>query len=89
MAPMSEEHLAAYLSRLLELVEQMMQGRTLSTTDHFGMMCLCCLTRQTEHGGSLVRIRPSLDCELIARSMLEGYCQLAWAAQEPEERGTR
>ena len=85
----TEDELANHLGELLALLQPMIHDRALLTEDHYGLMCLFFLTRQVEHGESLLKIRPSFDCELIARSMLEGYCQHAWAAGDPENRGTR
>jgi len=52
-------------------------------------MTWCFLQRQAEHLPSLVSLVPHKDTLLIARSMVEGYCQLLWAAQEPEVRAKR
>jgi Family of unknown function (DUF5677) len=58
-------------------------------TDHFGFMTLCFASKQIEHSRSiqlLVGAGQYIDAAIIARVMLEGYVQLAWAALKPEER---
>lgn len=46
-------------------------------------MALCFLSKQIGHLRSIVILIPSRDATLIARSMIEGLCQLLWAAREP------
>lgn len=83
------ESLAHWLERLVEQLEPHIGGYRFSEDDHFAFMCACFLARQFAHGQSVLDLREKLDSELIARSMLEGLCQLLWAASEAPKRAER
>jgi hypothetical protein len=46
-------------------------------------MTLCFLSKQVDHLQSILTLTPRRDVILIARSMIEGLCQLLWAAEAP------
>ena len=50
---------------------------------------LCYLSKQIDHAESALLLGDSPDTVLIVRAMLEGLCQLKWAAQVPAERAKR
>jgi hypothetical protein len=58
-------------------------------TEPFKFMSLCFATKQLDHHTSMVSLSGRRDMLLIARSMLEGAAQLAWAAQDPDVRATQ
>jgi len=47
-------------------------------------MALCFLGKQIDHAKSVIILTTSRDVILVARSMIEGLCQLLWAAREPK-----
>src|SRR5882672_4123436 len=51
--------------------------------DHLAFMALCFLSKQIDHAKSIIALVPGRDTILIARSMIEGLCQLLWAAKAP------
>ena len=57
-----------------------------SEEDDLSFMALCLFGKQIDHLESVVILVPKRDAILIARSMIEGMCQLFWAARDP---GTR
>ena len=64
-------------------------GEKHAEDDHFRFMCLCFLNKQIEHMRSILTLGPSRDAVLIVRTMLEGMCQLQWAAEDPQQRAER
>lgn len=53
---------------------------------HVRFMLVSFAVKQIEHSHSLLRLEPSVDTVLIARSMLEGLAQLLWAMKQPRRR---
>lgn len=51
--------------------------------NHLRFMLVSYAIKQIEHSRSLLRLAPSVDTTLIARSMLEGLMQLLWAMKQP------
>ncbi len=78
--------LEAWINKLLDLANETIEGAECLDDDHLGFMALCFLSRQIDHVQSIVKLVPNRDAILIARSMIEGLCQLLWAAQNPMER---
>ncbi len=81
--------LRAWVKRLLALANEMtaMTGNIqYSEEDHLGFMALCFLSKQIDHARSVLTLTPSRDAILVARSMIEGLCQLLWAAEDPTTR---
>lgn len=78
--------LETWLSKLVNLANETLDGAECSYEDHLGFMALCFLGRQVDHVKSIVILAPNQDAVLIARSMIEGLCQLLWAAQDPTKR---
>jgi len=76
--------LCQFGNKLLVLAEEVLANAKYSEDDHLGFMSLCFLSKQTGHMQSILTLSPSRDAILIARSMIEGLCQLLWAAVEPE-----
>lgn len=72
--------------RLLVLAGEILANVQYSEDDHLGFMSLCFLSKQIGHMQSILTLSPSRDTILIARSMIEGLCQLLWAADEPDKR---
>ena len=72
-----------WVKRLLALSKGVFKNVKYSENDHLGFMALCFLSKQIDHMQSIVTLIPSRDTILVARSMIEGLCQLLWAAQEP------
>jgi len=52
-------------------------------------MALCFVSRQIDHAEAILHLTRHPDIALVARSMIEGMCQLLWAAGNPEERARR
>jgi Family of unknown function (DUF5677) len=78
--------LETWINKLLDLANETIEGAECLDDDHLGFMALCFLSRQIDHIQSIVTLVPNRDAILIARSMIEGLCQLLWAAQKPMER---
>lgn len=53
---------------------------------HLRFMLVSFAVKQNEHARSVLRLGSSLDTMLVARSMLEGLCQLLWALKQPRRR---
>jgi hypothetical protein len=77
--------LVEWINKLLDLANEIMESTECSEDDHLGFMALCFLNRQIDHIQSIVMLVPNRDTSLIARSMMEGLCQILWAAQKPTE----
>jgi hypothetical protein len=69
---------------LLALANEMVENVPYSESDHLAFMALCFLSKQIDHTRSVLALIPSRDVVLIARSMIEGLCQLLWAAEDPD-----
>lgn len=52
--------------------------------DHFGFLLILHYRKQIEHLNSIIKLEPSRDVALIARSMLEGVSQLYFVFQQGE-----
>lgn len=74
--------LRRWASKLLALSDEIGKIRY-SENDHFGFMALSFLGKQREHMKSIIILNESPDVVLIARSMIEGLCQLLWAFKDP------
>lgn len=77
------------LQRLVVLVRPAPDGIEFKEQDHFALMCLCFLSRQTGHAEAVVRLKDHPDAELITRSMVEGLVQFLWTAGDPAPRARR
>jgi hypothetical protein len=75
--------LRQWVNRLLALADEILANVQYSEEDHLGFMALCFLSKQIDHMQSIDTLIPSRDAILVARSMIEGLCQLLWAAREP------
>lgn len=78
--------LRQWVDKLLALANEMSVHVQYTEEDHLSFMALCFLSKQIDHLGSIVALIPSRDAILVARSMIEGLCQLLWAAQDPATR---
>ena len=81
--------LREWVKRLLSLAEEMTQlvaDVPYSEEDHLSLMAWCFLSKQIDHLRSVDKLIPSRDAILVARTIIEGLCQLLWAAQEPATR---
>ena len=72
--------------KLVDLSEKLSKEIKCDENDHLGCMAVLFLYRQIDHLQSIITLIPNKDTILIARSMIEGLCQILWAAQQPEER---
>lgn len=79
--------LHGYLDRLLGIVDRMHEhGLRVRSDDHFGFVALSFLSKQAVHAASIVRLETLRDVELVARTMLDGFAQLSWIAQDRDVR---
>lgn len=78
--------LRRWASKLLALSDELGNIQC-SENDHFGFMALLFLGKQREHMKSMLILNESPDVVLIARSMIEGLCQLLWANKDPDTFG--
>jgi hypothetical protein len=76
--------LCLWLNKLLALANETIDNATYCEDDHLAFMALCFLSKQIDHIRSILALIPSRDVILIARSMIEGLCQLLWAARDPD-----
>lgn len=76
--------LRQWVDRLLTLAHEMTDNVRHSENDHLAFMAVCFLVKQIDHTRSILALIPSRDVILIARSMIEGLCQLLWAARDPD-----
>ena len=81
--------LRQWVNRLLDVSGRVVENAPYSEHDHFGFMALCFLSKQVGHTRSILSLGEARDVELLARSMLEGLCQLLWAANDPHTRALR
>ena len=81
---LSLKELCQWLENLLQLTDQMTKGAPYWEEDHLAFMTFCFFNKQIDHARSILRLMPSRDSMLIARSMIEGLAQLLWAAKEPD-----
>ena len=79
--PIFEEQ-AKRLIDLIKDAEKTLDGSQHSHDDHFGLVLLVFYRKQIEHLQSILKLAPSRDTNLIARSMLEGASQIYWIAQK-------
>ena len=82
-------NLQQWANSLLDLVKELMQGVTYLEDDHFGFMSLSFVSKQKTHMKSILALTTSRDSGLVARTMLEGMCQLLWAALDPATRALK
>ena len=88
---MKDEHVAnarvdglrRRLNGLVTFARETIDNIRYSEEDHLAFMALCFLGKQIDHANSILALIPSRDAILIARSMIEGLCQLLWAAKDP------
>jgi len=57
--------------------------------DAFARMAVIYMYKQTSHLEAMKALGSSRDCQLVARSMLEGVAQLVWAEEKPKRRATQ
>lgn len=75
------------LQELVDLVAGVLTtGGTAPHDDHMGFMAYVYLSKQLDHAIGILRLDDHPDTQLIARSMLEGRCQLLWAYADAEQR---
>lgn len=81
--------LVEWLKRAANECKAMFPGVKYSDDDDFAFMALCFFGKQLDHAESLLRLVPLKDSVLIARCMVEGLCQLLWAAGDMKIRPVR
>jgi len=74
--------LRQWVERSLALANKITDNVQYKEDDHIAFMALCFLSKQIDHTKSILTLMPSRDVILIARSMIEGLCQLLWAAKD-------
>lgn len=77
------------IAELLAVARGMTDRVEIKRDDDFALMALCYLSKQIDHAQSVIMLGESPDTVLIVRAMLEGLCQLKWAAQTREARAKR
>ena len=83
----ASKDLRSWADELLALADGIMRHVRYSEDDHFGFMALCFIGKQVDHMKSILVLDESPDVVLIARSMIEGLCQLLWTVKDPCARG--
>ena len=78
------QDLKDWTTRLFEVADRTLAAVELKEDDHLGFMATLFLRKQVEHLRSIHALLPRKDVVLVARSMVEGLCQLLWAQQKPE-----
>lgn len=82
----SIHHLGDCVEALRDLVHEALSDADVQDSNHLGVMAAVFLSKQLDHAVAVLRLGEHPDTALIARSMLEGRCQLIWAAKDPAER---
>jgi hypothetical protein len=75
------------VQKILALAQNSSHCIPVSEEDDFGFMAINFLYKQIQHAESVLLLVPRHDSGLVARTMIEGFYQLLWAFQEPQERG--
>src|ERR1022692_154552 len=70
---------------LVALAEQAFPVK-IGRRSHLRFMLASFAVKQSEHANSLLKLVPSPDTMLIARTMIEGLSQMLWAAKRPRHR---
>jgi len=73
-----------YLSDLIKKTEIM--HSSFQQNDNVGRLITYFMLKQRHHAMSVIKLDPSMDMALIARTMIEGVMTLSWALEKPEER---
>lgn len=82
------ETAASYLRRVRDLLSS--RGTKIPNTQGaFASMVVAFCWKQEDHADAIMTLGKHRDVQLIARSMIEGLCQLKWAAQDPGSRAER
>lgn len=83
-------YLVKWINDLLNLANKVMvKDIKYDQDDNFAFMILCFFSKQVTHIKSILALKYSRDVALITRSMIEGLCQLLWAADSPDDRAFR
>ena len=59
------------------------------TGGEFALLLVAFVWKQEDHAEAILSLGRHRDTQLVARSMIEGLCQLKWAAKDPDERANR
>jgi hypothetical protein len=65
------------------------RGVRLSTQGDFPQLVIAFAWKQEDHAEAILALAKHRDVQLVARSMVEGLCQLKWVANDPEPRAQR
>ncbi len=76
-----------YLAETRELFRS--RGLKISASGTYASMVVFYAWKQEDHADAVLRLGKHRDVQLVARSMIEGLCQLKWAAGDPEVRAER
>lgn len=75
------------LSTLIEQTKILLDKHTsFKKEDLTGRMITYFIFKQLDHAMSVMRLDPSMDAVLIARTMIEGVINLTWVLENPDER---
>ncbi len=75
------KRLVEFCNRIINLADSLTNIK-IHHEDNIGFIGMCFLSKQIDHLKAIVKLTPSKDTQLIARSMIEGMCQLFWADKD-------
>ena len=82
--------LRKFANKILKLAEEIKSKDIgFNHDDNFAFMSLLFFRKQVTHMKSILALKESRDVILIARSMLDGLCQLLWVNKNPKDRAYR
>src|SRR2546422_4693381 len=75
----------------LRQLRELFRSRSLQISAHgtFAALVVAYSWKQEDHADAILALGKHGDVQLIARSMIEGLCQLKWAANDPDTRAKR
>ena len=76
-----------YLKQLRDLFRS--RGVKVSAAGTFAELVIAFCWKQEDHADAILKLGKHRDVQLVARSMIEGLCQLKWAANDPDARAER
>lgn len=77
----------AYLAETRELFRS--RAVKISAQGSYASLIVFFAWKQEDHADTILKLGIHRDVQLVARSMIEGLCQLKWAAIDPETRAER
>lgn len=85
------EALLSLVQQHVRTLRELFRSRSLklSTKGTFAELVIFFTWKQEDHADAILTLGKHRDAQLIARSMVEGLCQLKWAANDPANRPER